>query len=176
LKKKTKIQRILVLGCCGSGKSTFSKKLHSILKLPLIHLDSHYHKPNWVEPEKEEWEKALKQILKRESFIMDGTYLESLDARIKKSDAIIYLDYSLIKCFFRVIKRVLIDFGKKRSDMAPGCKEEFDLEFLWFVLTFNNKFRKGFIQKLNLIKDEKKVVIFKTDKQADKFLAQISGC
>ena len=124
------MKKILMLGCCGAGKSTFSKKLHSILKLPLIHLDSHYHKPNWVQPGKEEWEKVLKQILNRESFIMDGTYLESLDERIKKSDTIIYLDYSLIKCFFRVIKRVLIDFGKKRSDMALGCKEEFDLEFL----------------------------------------------
>ena len=59
--------------------------------------------------------------------------------------------------------------------MAPGCKEEFDLKFLWFVLTFNNKFRKEIRQKLNLIKDEKKVFIFKTDKQADKFLTQISG-
>ena len=106
---------------------------------------------------------------------MDGTYLESLDERIKKSDTIIYLDYSLIKCFFRVIKRVLIDFGKKRSDMAPGCKEEFDLEFLWFVLTFNNKFRKEIIQKLNSVKNKKKVSIFKTDKHADKFLAQISA-
>ena len=106
---------------------------------------------------------------------MDGTYLESLDERIKTSDTIIYLDYSLIKCFFRVIKRVLIDFGKKRSDMAPGCKEEFDLEFLWFVLTFNNKFRKEISQKLNLIKDEKNVFVFKTDKQADKFLEQISA-
>ena len=169
------MKKILVLGCCGAGKSTFSKKIHSILKLPLIHLDSHYHKPNWVEPEKEEWEEVLKQILRRESFIMDGTYLESLDERIKKSDTIIFLDYSLIKCFFRVIKRVLIDFGKKRSDMAPGCKEEFDLEFLWFVLTFNNKFRKEIIQKLNSVKNKKKVSIFKTDKQADKFLAQISG-
>jgi len=169
------MNKILVLGCCGAGKSTFSKKLHSILKLPLIHLDSHYHKPNWVEPEKEEWEKVLKQILRRESFIMDGTYLESLDERIKKSDAIIYLDYSLIKCFFRVIKRVLIDFGKKRSDMAPGCKEEFDLEFLWFVLTFNNKYRKEITQKLNSVKNKKNVFVFKIDKEAEKFLAQIAG-
>ena len=169
------MKKVLVLGCCGAGKSTFSKKLHSILKLPLIHLDSHYHKPNWEEPEKEEWSKVLKKMLRRERFIMDGTYLESLDERIKKSDTIIYLDYSLIKCFFRVIKRVLIDFGKKRSDMAPGCKEEFDLEFLWFVLTFNNKFRKEIIQKLNSVKNKKKVSIFKTDKHADKFLAQISG-
>ena len=169
------MKKVLVLGCCGAGKSTFSKKLHSILKLKLIHLDKYYHKPNWLEPEKEEWEKVLKQILRRKSFIMDGTYVESLDERIKKSDTIIYLDYSLIKCFFRVIKRVLIDFGKKRSDMAPGCKEEFDLEFLWFVLTFNNKFRKEIIQKLNSVKNKKNVSIFKTDKHADKFLAQISG-
>ena len=175
MKKASNMKKILVLGCCGAGKSTFSKKIHSILKLDLIHLDSHYHKPNWVEPEKEEWEKVLKQILNRENFIIDGTYIESLDERIKKSDTIIYLDYSLIKCFFRVIKRVLIDFGKKRSDMAPGCKEEFDLEFLWFVLTFNNKFRKEIRQKLNLIKDEKNVFVFKTDKQADKFLEQISA-
>ena len=169
------MKKILVLGCCGAGKSTFSKKLHSILKLPLIHLDSHYHKPNWEEPEKGEWSKVLKKMLRRERFIMDGTYLESLDERIKTSDTIIYLDYSLIKCFFRVIKRVLIDFGKKRSDMASGCKEEFDLEFLWFVLTFNNNFRKGIIQKLNSVKNKKKVSIFKTDKHADKFLAQISA-
>ena len=79
------MKKILVIGCCGAGKSTFSKKLQAILKLPLIHLDAHYHKPSWVEPEKEEWEKVLKQILSQESFIMDGTYLESLDERINKS-------------------------------------------------------------------------------------------
>ena len=64
--------------------------------------------------------------------------------------------------------------GLLRSDMANGCKEQFNLEFLHFVLTFNNKRRKEIIQKLNLVKDEKKVCMFKTDKQADKFLSQIS--
>jgi hypothetical protein len=59
--------------------------------------------------------------------------------------------------------------------MANGCKEQFDLEFLHFVLTFNNKRRKEIIQKVNLVKDEKKALVFKTDKQADKFLSQISG-
>ena len=58
--------------------------------------------------------------------------------------------------------------------MANGCKEQFDLEFLHYVLTFNSKFRKVIKQKLNLVKEEKKVCVFKTDKQADKFLAQIS--
>ena len=30
------MQKILVIGCCGAGKSTFSKKLEKILKLPLV--------------------------------------------------------------------------------------------------------------------------------------------
>ena len=58
--------------------------------------------------------------------------------------------------------------------MANGCKEEFDLELLYFVLMFNIRFRKEILTKLNLVKDKKEVCVFKTDKQADKFLAQIS--
>jgi adenylate kinase family enzyme len=47
------MKKVLVIGCCGAGKSTFSRKLHHIINLELIHLDQYYHKPNWEEPEKE---------------------------------------------------------------------------------------------------------------------------
>ena len=174
MKKKTKMQRILVTGSCGAGKSTFSKKLQSILKLELIHLDQYYHKPNWEEPEKAEWEKIVHTLVQKPSWIMDGNYASSFDIRFKYADTIIYLDYPTILCFWRVIIRIFKYHGVTRSDMANGCKEQFNLEFLHFVLTFNSKFKKGIIQKLNLVKDEKKVCVFKTDKQADKFLAQIS--
>ena len=174
MKKENNLKKILVIGCCGAGKSTFSKKLQSILKLELIHLDQHYHKPNWEEPKKVEWEKIVDTLIQKPSWIMDGNYSETIDVRIKSSDTIIYLDYPILKCFWRVIKRVFKYNGIQRSDMANGCKEEFNLEFLHFVLTFNNKFRKEIIQKLNLVKDEKKILVFRTDKQADKFLAQIS--
>ena len=169
------MQRILVTGCCGAGKSTFSKKVQSILKLELIHLDQYYHKPNWEEPEKSEWEKTVHTLVKKPSWIMDGNFNGTMDVRIKSADTIIYLDYPTLKCFWRAIKRIVKYHGVVRSDMAKGCKEQFDLEFLHFVLTFNSKNRKRFIQKLNLVKDEKKVLVLKTDKQADKFLAQIAG-
>ena len=144
--------------------------------MELIHLDQYYHKPNWEEPKKVEWEKRVNNLVQKPSWIMDGNYSETMDIRIKNADTIIYLDYPILKCFWRVIKRVFKYNGIQRSDMANGCKEEFDLEFLYFVLMFNNKFRKEIIQKLNLVKDEKKILIFRTDKQADKFLAQISEC
>ena len=169
------MKKVLVLGCCGAGKSTFSKKLQSILKLPLIHLDSYYHKPNWEEPEKDEWERIVYSLVQKPFWIMDGNFSDTMDLRIKNADTIIYLDYPTLKCFWRVIIRIFKYHGVVRSDMAKGCKEQFDLEFLHFVLTFNSKNRKRFIQKLNLIKEEKKVLVFKTDKQADSFLEQISG-
>ena len=85
------MQRILVIGCCGAGKSTFSKKLQSILKLELIHLDQYYHKPNWEEPKKGEWDKIVNSLLQKPSWIMDGTYNRTMDVRIKSADTIIYL-------------------------------------------------------------------------------------
>ena len=169
------MQKILVIGCCGAGKSTFSKKLHSLLNLELIHLDQYYHKPNWEDPKKVEWKRKVNNLVQKPSWIMDGNYSETMDVRIKSADTILYLDYPILKCFWRVIKRVFKYNGIQRSDMANGCKEEFDLEFLYFVLTFNTRFRKEIIQKLNLVKDKKKICVFKTDKQADKFLAQISA-
>ena len=173
MKKENKLQKILVIGCCGAGKSTFSKKLHSILNLEIIHLDQYYHKPNWEEAEEDEWKKIVNSLVQKPSWIMDGNYGGTFDVRFKEADTIIYLDYSTILCFWRVIRRIVKHHGKVRPDMPEGCKERFDLEFLYFVLTFNRKFRKGIIQKLNLVKDEKKVQVFKTDKQADKFLGQI---
>ena len=167
------MHKILVIGCCGAGKSTFSKKVQAILKLELIHLDQYYHKPNWEEPKKVEWEKRVNNLVQKPSWIMDGNYSETMDIRIKNADTIIYLDYPILKCFWRVIKRVFKYNGIQRSDMANGCKEEFDLEFLYFVLMFNIRFRKEILTKLNLVKDKKEVCVFKTDKQADKFLAQI---
>ena len=173
MKKGNKMQKVLIIGCCGAGKSTFSKKLQSILNVELIHLDRYYHKPNWEEPKKEEWERIVNNLIKKPSWIMDGTYIESLDIRIEKCDTLIYLDYSILKCFFRVVKRVFIDYGKKRSDMAPGCKEEFDLEFLKYVLTFNYKNRANIYNILEKVKTTKDVIILKKDKELDSFLSQL---
>ena len=164
------MEKVLVIGCCGAGKSTFSKKLEKILKLPLIHLDKYYHKPNWEEPEKDEWEQVLRKLVKQKRWIMDGNYADSFDIRFPLADTIIYLDYPSIKCCLRVIKRNIKYFRKKRSDIADGCKERFDLFFLKFVLTFNYKNRENIYNRLENIKTNKEVIILKNDKEVDLFL------
>ena len=167
-----KSKRILVIGSCGAGKSTFSKKLYKILKLPLIHLDKYYHKPNWKEPKKEDWEKTVQKLVRRQEWIIDGNYGDSFDIRIPRSDTIIYLDYSSAICCWRVIKRVITDYGKKRSDMAEGCKEEFDLSFLKFVLTFNSRNRANIYHRLNKVKKNKNIIVLRNNKEVKGFLSQ----
>ena len=168
-------KRILVIGPCGAGKSTFSKKLHKLLNLPLIHLDTYYHKPNWGEPKQEDWEKIVRKLANQEEWIMDGNFSDSFDIRIPRSDTIIYLDYSSVRCFLRVLKRNITYYGRTRSDMATGCKENFNLDFLKYVLMFNVRNRSNIYNRLEKIKNTKNVIVLKKDKQVGAFLHQLRG-
>ena len=111
------MKKVLVIGCCGAGKSTFSRKLHNIINLELIHLDQYYHKPNWEEPEKREWEGIVNNLVQKLSWIMDGNYKGTFDIRFKEADTIIYLDYSTLKCLWRVIKRIIKNSLMSLSDV-----------------------------------------------------------
>ena len=77
---------------------------------------------------------------------MDGNYSGTMDVRIESAGTIIYLDYPTLKCFWRVVKRIVKYHGKVRPDMPQGCKEKFDFEFLQYVATFNVKIEKEFLK------------------------------
>ncbi len=130
------MKKILVIGCCGAGKSTFSKQLSDQLGLPIIHLDKVYWKPNWVETPKEEFEKKVAELIQRDSYVMDGNYSSTLAIRLKEADTLVYLDYPIWLCFWRVIKRIIKHHGTTRPDMAAGCHEHFDFSFLHYVIAF----------------------------------------
>jgi adenylate kinase family enzyme len=167
------MQKIMVIGCCGAGKSTFSKRLQEITNLELIHLDQHYWKPNWEETDKNEWQKVVQQLADKPNWIIDGNYTGTLDIRIEKADTIIYFDFPTWKCLWRVILRVFKYWGKQRPDMPKGCNERFDFEFLHYVAIFNILKRKRILEKLEIVKNKKVVKIFKTDLDATQYLDRL---
>ena len=169
------MNRIMVIGCCGSGKSTFSAKLHALTQLELFHLDQYYWKPHWVETPKTEWVKTVQNLANKPEWIIDGNYGGTMDIRIAQADTIIYFDYPTWKCLWRVLKRVFKYWGRERPDMPEGCKERLDFAFLHYVATFNIIKRKKNLAKLESLKTSKKIIIFKNDTEADRFLTtQIS--
>ena len=123
------MQRILVIGCCGAGKSTFSKQLSERLNLPLVQLDRLFWKPGWIEQEELIFADLLQVELERDKWIIDGNYLKSLPLRLQYADTVIFLDLNRWICTWRVFKRWLFQEGYQ----AVGCPQKVDLPFLKFV-------------------------------------------
>ncbi|MEM9920603.1 MAG: DNA topology modulation protein [Bacteroidota bacterium] len=164
------MKRIMIIGCCGAGKSTLSRKLHQQTQLPLIHLDQYYWKDGWVESEKEEWEASVTALAAKDQWIIDGNYNGTVDIRLKRADTIVFMDYPTIICLWRVILRILKNYGRARADMQKGCPERFSLSFLLFVLHFRRDRRPTLLKKMDKWKDQKQLIILQNDAAVSHFL------
>lgn len=167
------MHRVMVIGCCGSGKSTFSRKLATLVELPIIHLDQFYWKPNWTETPRAEWESIVGELAQKSNWIIDGNYGGTMHLRIKRADTIIFLDRSNLLCLWRVIKRIIKYKGTVRPDMPEGCRERFDWNFLHYVAVFNLTRRKAILKKIMRQSHEKDIIILKSDKAAEKYLRKL---
>lgn len=167
------MKRIMIIGCCGAGKSTLARRLHSITKLPLYHLDQYYWNENWIETPKEVWEPIVVKLASEDQWIIDGNYGGTFEQRMERADTIIYLNYSSVRCLGRVIKRIIKYHGKVRPDMPEGCKERFDFEFLHYVATYNLLRRKSIKTKLDSFRG-KSVFILHNDKEVDSYINSVT--
>ena len=143
------MERILIIGCGGAGKSTLARQLGDQLNLPVVHLDKLFWHPGWVESPKEEIDEKIRAEMEKPQWIMDGNYNRTLPERIKHCDTIIYLDFSRVACLLGVLKRVITTYGTVRPDMGDGCPERFDLEFLKWVWNYNKDKRESNYRLLN---------------------------
>jgi adenylate kinase family enzyme len=167
-------KRIMLIGPCGAGKSTFSKRLQKSLQIPIIHLDQYYWKPHWEETPIDEWNEKVRELAMEDSWIIDGNYTSSMDVRIERADLIIYLHQSTFILLYRVTKRIVFNYQKKRSDMAEGCKERFNYEFYQFVATFNKVRRPEIMKKLKNVKGVKQVRILKNKREINHLLESLT--
>lgn len=161
--------KIIVIGCPGSGKSTFSQKLNKVLNIPLFHLDMLYHNADGTHISKEELEEKLKRIFEEnEKWIIDGNYQRTLEMRIKECDTIFLLDYPIEVCLAGAESRV----GKKRDDL-PWVEEKLDDEFKQGILNFSKEKLPQIYELLESYKDNKKIVIIKNREETDKYLLEL---
>lgn len=166
-------KRIMVIGSCGSGKTTFTMQLNKKITIPVIHLDKEYWQSGWVETPKELWREKQRKLLLGNCWIVDGNYSGSLDIRLEKADTVIFLDYNRYLCIYRVLKRWISNIGKVRVDMADGCVEKIDLPFIKFVWRFPIDSRNKIIDKLKEYNDVN-IITFRKPKEAKLFLSSLN--
>lgn len=124
-------KKAIVIGCPGSGKSTFARTLSEITDLPLYYLDMIWHKPDRTTVDKKVFDDKLKEIISQDKWIIDGNYGRTLEMRIKACDVIFLLDFPVEECLRGAKSRI----GKKRVDM-PWIETELDEEFEQWIINF----------------------------------------
>ena len=159
-------KRILIIGCPGSGKSTFARAMQEITRIPLFHLDMLYWNPDKTTVEKSVFLERLSDVLQKDRWIIDGNYSSTMELRIQACDTIIFLDYPVELCLEGIRERR----GKARNDM-PWIETEEDEEFTQFVKDFHHQSRPQITELLGKYSD-KNIHIFTNRTQADTFLQQ----
>lgn len=165
------IKRIAIIGAPGSGKTTLAIKIKDIFNLPVIFLDSFYQLPNWVMRNPIERDNLILEATKKDEWIMDGTFINTLEERVKVADLVIFLDYSTEIQLRGIFKRFFTNFGKEKIDM-PGCKERLNFSFINYVATYNKRRRKYIIEILEKY-DKNKILQFTSQKDLEEWIIEL---
>lgn len=164
------MKKVIVIGCPGSGKSTFSKSLHKITNIALFHLDMIFWNADKTTVEKPVFLDRLLKIIQNDKWIIDGNYSSTMELRMQACDTVIFLDYPLDICLNGVKERK----GKARSDMPWIEPNEDDTEFIEFIKNYNSQSRPKVMELLDRY-SHKDIFIFSTRTQAEEFLAKIQN-
>ena len=161
------MKRAVIIGCSGSGKSHFARRLRDVTSLPLYHLDNIYWKEDGTTLERAEFYHLLDEILELDEWIIDGNYSSTMEKRISVSDTVFFFDLPTDACLAGIEERK----GKPRSDMAwQSPPENEDAEFVEFIKSYNIKNRPNVIELLKKYND-KTIIVFKSRKDADDYIS-----
>lgn len=125
------MRRVLVIGCPGAGKSVFARQLRDRTGLPLYYLDMLWHRPDQTNISREEFDTQLRELLRRDRWIIDGNYLRTMEIRLQFCDTVFLLDFPLSVCLAGARSRI----GKPREDL-PWVESVFDETFRREILDF----------------------------------------
>ncbi|ANT51380.1 hypothetical protein [Mesorhizobium amorphae] len=126
------MQRIVILGNAGSGKSTLARAVGERLKLPVVHLDRLFWEPGWTKPQNAVFRASVSQAISGSGWVCEGNYYrQTFDLRLPRADLVVWLDTPRVTCLSRVILRSALN--RPRPDLAAGCRERLDKEFLEFL-------------------------------------------
>jgi adenylate kinase family enzyme len=167
------MKKVLVVGSGGAGKSTFAGRLGERLGIAVIHLDSLYWRPGWVEPPKDEWLSKVEELLRLEAWVMDGNYSDTLELRFAACDTLILLDLPRAVCLWRVLKRLLMHWHRIRPDTAEGCPEKFSAEFLRWVWNYPKRSKPKVLRILEENAGGKRIICLRSRAEVKRFLASV---
>ena len=159
------LDRVLVIGCPGAGKSTFARALRDLSGLPLHYLDRVFHRADRTTVPREEFDAALSEILAQPRWIIDGNYQRTLPQRFAACDTVFLFDLPVDVCLEGAAARI----GQAREDM-PWVEERFDPEFRQYILDFPRDQLPVIEELIARHRGQKRMIVFQTRTEAEQYL------
>lgn len=159
------MKKAIVIGCPGSGKTTFSEKLHTHTGVPLFYLDAIWHKPDRTHISREEFDQRLAEIGKLDEWIIDGNYSRTIEVRLELCDTVFLFDLPTQVCLQGAIERL----GKARYDM-PWIDATLDPKFQEEIESFREKVLPTIYELIDKYKEGRRIIIFRSREEADEYI------
>lgn len=167
------MQRVLVVGSGGSGKSTVAREVGARLGLPVVHLDRHFWRAGWVETPRDEWAEVVSALVAAERWVMDGNYSGKIDLRLARADAVVLLDLPRLLCLTRVLRRWSRYRGSTRPDMTPGCPERLDWAFVHWIWAYPRQPRQRILTAVHDAGADDRLIRLRSTGEVDRWLAAL---
>lgn len=162
------MKKAIIIGCPGSGKTTFAEKLNKCTGLPLYHLDAIWHKPDKTHISREEYDERLAEIFATPEWIIDGNYNRTIENRLIQCDTVFLFDLPVEVCLQGATERL----GKGRYDL-PWIENKLSVELKTTIEEFPQKYLPRIYELLEKYKTEKQVIVFKSRAEAEEFIRRI---
>ncbi|MEU7961058.1 MULTISPECIES: topology modulation protein [Micromonospora] len=133
------MDRIAIIGCGGSGKSTVARELARILDIPLTHLDTLYYDEHWTPLPTAEFAAQQEKLVTRDRWIIEGNYAATLPIRLAAADTVIFLDLPAAACLRGILqRRWRYRGGQHRAD---GVYDRITWNFIRYILSYRRTMR-----------------------------------
>ena len=153
------VKRVVIVGRGAAGKSVLAARLGEITGLPVIELDKHFWQPGLAATPPDQWAAVQRRLAQRQSWIMDGD-LGPYDVpgpRLEAADTVIVLDFPLLRCAWRALRR-----SRERGD------------FWRWLLTYRCRSRPAILKAIAADAPRAEVHVLSSPRAVRRFLAQVT--
>lgn len=171
------MQRVMVIGQPGSGKSTFARSLGAATGLPVHHMDHIHWMSGWHERPRAEKLRMVREVEASDAWILEGGLSATYDERAARADTIIHLDAPVLPRLRRVIVRSIRYWGRTRPDLPEGCPERFgwhQTEFYRFIWRTRHSSREKMLDLKRRFASDKCIVTLRSFREQDAFVHELT--
>lgn len=122
----TNMNRVVVVGSSGSGKTTVARRIAENLDIPHLEMDAVFHRDGLADEAHDEFVPILDEFTDGDRWVVDGNYASHGASKVvwPKADTIIWLDPPRKTAMARVIRRTLRR-AVLREELWNGVREPF---------------------------------------------------